>query len=77
MLYNYAVYKEYNVTATGDLSYFSDARELSDWAETAMRWANGNGLINGHEDGTLEPQGHTTRSQAASILMNFDVNITG
>lgn len=35
-------------------------------------WANGNALINGHDDGTLEPGGTTTRAQAASILMRFD-----
>ena len=37
-----------------------------------MAWANGNALINGHDDGTLEPGGTTTRAQAASILMRFD-----
>ena len=37
-----------------------------------MGWANGNGLINGHDDGRLDPKGSTIRAQAASILMNFD-----
>ena len=32
-------------------------------------------LINGHDDGTLEPGGTTTRAQAASILMRFDQNV--
>ena len=40
-----------------------------------MAWANGNELINGHDDGTLEPGGTTTRAQAASILMRFDQNV--
>ena len=33
---------------------------------------NGYELINGHDDGTLEPGSTTTRAQAASILMRFD-----
>ena len=40
-----------------------------------MTWANGNALINGHDDGTLDPQGIAIRAQAASILMRFDQNV--
>ena len=75
MMYNYASYKEYDLTLEGDLSRFEDASAISGWAETAMSWANGSGLINGHDDGTIDPQGTTTRAQAASILMNFDQNV--
>ncbi len=75
MLYNYAKYKGYDLTAEGDLSTFPDANSIADWAEAAMRWANGNELINGHDDGTLEPGGTATRAQAASILMQFDQNL--
>lgn len=75
MLYNYAKYKGYDLTAAGDLSTFPDANSIADWAEAAMRWANGNGLINGHDDGTLEPGGTATRAQAASVLMKFDQNL--
>ena len=75
MMYNYASYKEYDLTLEGDLSQFEDASAISGWAETAMSWADGSGLINGHDDGTIDPQGTTTRAQAASILMNFDQNV--
>ncbi len=75
MMYNYASYKEYDLTLEGDLIQFEDASAISGWAETAMSWANGSGLINGHDDGTIDPQGTTTRAQAASILMNFDQNV--
>lgn len=75
MMYNYANYKGYDLIATGDLSRFPDSGTVADWAETAMSWANGNQLINGHGDGTLEPGGTTTRAQAASILMRFDLNV--
>ena len=75
MLYNYAKYKGYDLSAEGDLSQFPDSGSVADWAEAAMSWANGNELINGHDDGTLDPAGTTTRVQAASILMRFDLNV--
>ena len=75
MLYNYAKYKGYDLTATGDLTQFPDAGSISSWAETALSWANGNGLINGHENGTIDPKGSTIRAQAASIMANFDQNV--
>ncbi len=75
MLYNYAKYKGYDLTAEGDLSQFPDSGSVADWAETAMSWANGNELINGHDDGTIDAAGIGTRAQAASILMRFDQNL--
>ena len=75
MLYNYAKYKGYDLTAAGDLSQFPDSESVADWAEAAMRWANGNELINGHNDGTIDAAGIGTRAQAASILMKFDQNL--
>ena len=75
MLYNYAKYKGHDLTAEGDLSSFPDGDSVQEWALSAMSWANGNALINGHDDGTLEPGGTTIRAQAASILMRFDQNL--
>ena len=75
MMYNYAAYKGYDLSAKGDLTQFSDGDSVQEWAVPAMSWANGNALINGHDDGTLEPAGTTTRAQAASILMRFDQNV--
>lgn len=75
MLYNYAVYKGYDLSAAANLSKFPDGKNVSTWAEKAMRWANGNELINGHDDGRLDPGGTAIRAQAASILMRFDQNL--
>lgn len=75
MLYNYAKYKGCDLTAVGDLAQFPDGGSVQEWALPAMTWANGNELINGHNDGTLKPGGTTTRAQAASILMRFDQNL--
>ena len=75
MLYNYAKYKGYDLSAEGDLSQFPDSGSVADWAEAAMSWANGNELINGHDDGTIDAAGTAIRAQAASILMRFDQNL--
>lgn len=75
MMYNYAKYKGYDLAAKGNLDAFPDADKMGAWAEPALAWANGNNLINGHDDGTLDPGGITIRAQAASILMRFDLNI--
>lgn len=76
MMYNYAEYKGYDLTARGDLSRYPDGGTVAGWAQTAMEWANGNRLINGHEaTGLIDPAGTTTRAQAASIITNFDLNV--
>ena len=75
MMYNYAKFKGYDLTAAGDLNSFSDVSKVSDWAKAALTWANGEGLINGNEDGTLAPNGTAIRGQAASIMAKFDQNV--
>ena len=71
-----AVQVLYNLEGQPEGSGTADFPDLLyDWYKPAMAWANGNALINGIDDGTLEPGGTTTRAQAASILMNFDQNV--
>lgn len=71
MLYNYAKYKGYDVSASANLSQYPDGAKVSDWAKTALSWANGNGLITGHENNTIDPNGTANRAQTATILMRF------
>lgn len=75
ILYRYAEYKGYDVSAVGDLGQFNDADSVSEWANDVMRWAVGAGLINGMGDGSVAPQGTATRAQVATVLMNFCENI--
>ena len=70
ILYNYALYMGYDVSARGDLSGYRDAASTSAWARTAMEWAVGSGLFYGY-DGWLNPTGTATRAEVAQILMNF------
>lgn len=71
ILHRYSTYKDYDVTAQGDLSTFTDANEVSDWAEDAMAWAVGTELINGVGDNQLDPEGNAQRAQVAAILYRF------
>lgn len=76
MLYNYAQYKKIILPAMGDLSKFPDGDKVSSWAQTAMKWATGLGVINGYEDSTLRPGGSTTRAEAASMILGLAATLT-
>lgn len=71
MLYRYAKLKGYDVSASADISGYTDASSVSSWATDAMRWAVSAGLINGRTATTLAPQGNATHAEVASILMRF------
>lgn len=49
----------------------ADYDQISDYALEAMDWAVSAGIINGTTQGALNPQGTTTRAQAAVMLMRF------
>lgn len=71
MLYNYAKYRGYDVTASADLSAFADTASVSAWAQPAMQWAVAEGYISGMGDNQLAPQGTATRAEIASVIMRF------
>lgn len=58
--------------AIADLSDYSDAADISDWAKEAMTWRVEKGLISGLSDTTLAPRATTTRAQTAAILERYD-----
>ena len=71
ILYRYAKYKGWDVSQVGDLSVFTDAGQVSDWAEDALVWANGAGIITGMNATTLNPQGNAARAQVAAMFHRF------
>ena len=75
ILYRYAQYKGIDVSAQADLSVYSDAGSVSDWANTSLSWANAEGLVSGMSDTELAPTGTATRAQVAAILMRYCENI--
>lgn len=72
MLYRYAQYKGYDVSAGEDANILSyaDAFDVSEYAIPAMQWACGAGVISG-KDGALDPAGSATRAEVAAMLMRF------
>ena len=70
ILYRYQSYLGLDAASVGDLDAFADAAAVSAYAETAMEWAVGEGLIYGI-DGKLVPHGNATRAQAATILARY------
>ena len=75
ILYRYAQFKGYDVSASNSLTNYTDASQISEYATTAMQWANAEGLITGRTSTTLAPQGTATRAEVATILMRFCENI--
>lgn len=76
ILYRYAVFCGYAVTASAEIGRFADADMVGSYALTAMKWASAEGLING-SGSKLDPKGSATRAQAAAILARFCKNIAG
>ncbi|MCD8355203.1 MAG: S-layer homology domain-containing protein, partial [Clostridia bacterium] len=70
VLYNYAKYKQEDVSATTDLSSYTDANQISGWAQTPMKWAVATEVISGTTETTLAPLGFCTRAQAAQMMAN-------
>ncbi len=55
----------------GDLTVFTDAGEIGDYAETAMAWAVGVDILHGAGDGALAPLRSATRAEMAQLLTNY------
>ena len=75
MMYRYAKLNGCDVSNTASFDAFKDGNTVSDWAKEEMGWAVAAKLIQGHDNGTLEPQGNATRAQAAAVFQRFDENI--
>lgn len=60
--------KGFEISGTADLSKFTDAEDISDWAVDAMSWAVANNIITGTPEGKLNPKGAATRAEGATML---------
>ena len=77
ILWRYAQKKGYDVSVGEDTNILSytDAFKVAEYAIPAMQWACGAGVINGNDDGSLNPKGNTKRSEFAKVIMNFCENV--
>ena len=67
MLYRYAG----SPAVRGNVESFSDAQQVSAWAEDAVIWAVQEGIIAGTTADMLTSQGTATRAQTAAMLERF------
>lgn len=62
--------KEGSPQVVVDLSRFSDASSISNYAKSAMNWAVSEGIMAG-SGGKLNPRGTATRAEAAQMFKNY------
>ena len=67
---NYAKYKGQPV-AEGAMGLFQDAASISEWAWDSVQHAVGLGLLQGNEEGKLNPQGVADRASLAAMLQRL------
>lgn len=70
MLYRYVQSTGASKGTMGSYSWMGGADQVHDWADTAMRWAVGSGIITG-DNGNLNPGAPATRAQVAAMLERF------
>ena len=75
ILYNYTKHIDGDVSVAGDMTIFTDANNTSNWAEDAISWAVGVGLMSGKGNNILDPIGIATRAEVAQMLMNYCTKI--
>ena len=71
ILQNFAYQMGLDVSASGDLSNFTDIPEGEHWSRDALAWAYAEGLLAGTSDSTMDPAGQASRAQIAVIMMRF------
>jgi len=73
ILWRYAKYKGQNVSVVENINLltYDDAQQISDYAAPALQWTCDTGIITGNTKQTLDPKGHATRAQVATILTRF------
>ena len=74
ILYRYSNSKGYDISAYAAFDRYSDASQISSYAEAAMYWAVGSQILQGSSN-SLAPSGSATRAQAAAMFMRFMENI--
>ena len=76
ILYRYLKYKGLTPADGVELDMYTDAEQISDYAKTAMEWANATGLVKGTSETTLSPKDNCTRAQVATIILRYTENIS-
>ena len=69
------LYRYYILTGTpvagADLSSYTDASSVSDWALDGVAWANAAGIVQGTSATKLSPANNATRAEVATMLCRY------
>lgn len=71
MLYRYAQFKKDDTSKTNDLASFSDKGAVASYANAAMQWAVGDGIISGRDGNKLAPRAQTSRAEFAAMVSRY------
>ena len=71
LLCNFAKLQGQTIAADGSLDRYSDWETVSDWAVNPCIWASDSGILQGRQDGRLDPKGQATRAQVAAVLHRY------
>ncbi|MEG0579453.1 MAG: S-layer homology domain-containing protein, partial [Niameybacter sp.] len=64
----YAMAKAYQVATKDATNHFTDAAEISDWAEDEIAALVAGGYLDGNPDGSFRPQATLTRAEAVTMV---------
>jgi uncharacterized repeat protein (TIGR02543 family) len=71
VLYRYSMFMKYDVSKLNSLNTFTDADAISEWALQAMKWAAGNGIVEGIGNDLISPETGATRAQFAAMMQRY------
>ncbi len=64
----FITYLNYNLQTSSGINPYADQSSINNWASEAVKKLQGSGLINGKTNNMFDPQGRTTRAEAATIV---------
>ncbi len=70
LMYRYAKHLDRDSIERGDINKFADVQDLSPWSVEAMRWAVGEGLVEGSAN-KLMPKATSSRAEVAAIIERY------
>jgi len=71
VLYRYSVFMKYDISKLNGLDTFTDTDAISEWALPAMKWAVGNGIVEGVGNDLVSPGTGATRAQFAAMMQRY------
>ena len=72
ILFRFGMYQGWDMTRWADISGYTDAASVSDYAQQSVSWAVGSGVLQGTPEGALLPKDTTTRAHMATVFMRIN-----